>query len=83
MTPATRIDWSNVPRVTVYLPHCPFCRGTRPIWIRTEASGDGTKTQKAICRICSRPFKIFHDLPPGGNLDFDPGYYSGDDDNES
>ncbi len=63
------IDWARQLTVFVELPACPFCGSLRPILIRSEQNGDGSVTRKAICRRCSKPFKICAE-PPEGLPDF-------------
>ncbi len=70
-----RICWSDVPCVFVPIvrPRCPECFGDEFIHIRSESSGDGSTTERAICSSCSTPFKIVREpaLPEPGNCDTD------------
>jgi hypothetical protein len=61
--------WHNVPCVFIVAPHCPVCFAGRPIIVRSEANGDGSKTRKAVCRRCSEKFKIVVELPEFGKVD--------------
>lgn len=56
-------SWADVPMVFIPLPACPLCGAYRPIIVRSEAGGDGSTTRKAICRRCSRRFKIVVEPP--------------------
>lgn len=61
------IDWKNAEIVEVEYPTCPHCGNPDYIRYRTEASGDGTKFHRAVCRACSREYLVFFPLPPWGN----------------
>lgn len=62
-----RIDWQTAEWVFVTLPSCPSCGGLDYHSVRSEATGDGGSTIKAICKECSEPFKIARELPSYGN----------------
>lgn len=60
-------SWFDAPCVVIVAPACPYCSARRPVIVRSEANGDGTTTRKAVCRRCSRKFKIVVELPDSGN----------------
>jgi hypothetical protein len=62
----SRIHWADVPTVFIVLPACVHCGGTDYQTIRSEPNGDGSTTRKAVCRVCSHPFKICAELPNFG-----------------
>lgn len=57
------IDWSSVTMVFTVEMHCPECLAIRPIVIRTEQAGDGSKSRKCICRKCSEAFLVVIEPP--------------------
>jgi hypothetical protein len=65
----SRINWAACPTVFLSLPPCPHCGGPFDYdKKRTDPNGDDSVTRKAICRACSRPFKIsVEQLPESGN----------------
>jgi hypothetical protein len=65
--------WPAAPCVYVVRPACPACWHEKYIPIRSDANGDDSVTLKAVCRQCSRRFKIVTEpmLPDYGNLDDD------------
>ena len=62
-------SWRNVELVFVFTPTCPHCGSGDYITTRSDQNGDNTVTRKAICRDCSKPFKIVAEpLPKNGEL---------------
>lgn len=55
---AERIAWDSVPWVFVDMPKCPACRCPDYHRVRTIAASARSKTHLAICRHCSRPYRI-------------------------
>jgi len=72
-------SWADAPLTFVVAPHCPRCLALRPVIVRSEANGDGSVTRKAVCRRCSKKFKIVVELPDSGSSDFDTEYDDCDD----
>ena len=61
-------NWNDAPICFVYLPACPLCGASEYIHVRSASNGDGSRTERAICRFCSEPFKIVREpLPDSGN----------------
>jgi hypothetical protein len=50
--------WAVAPMVFIPLPACPECGSSEYIRVRTDDNGDGSSTQKVVCRSCSLRFKI-------------------------
>jgi hypothetical protein len=61
---ADRINWRVTPILFIERPGCPHCGHER--WINGGSSngGDGSTCQRAICRACSRPFRIVREPSP-------------------
>lgn len=57
--------WRDVPYAFAVLPVCPACKEVdNYIGIKTEATEpNGESTRQAVCRRCSRRFKISWGLP--------------------
>jgi transposase-like protein len=73
-------SWSDAPIVFLPQKKCPFCRHTRFIHVWSELGGDNSRSQRQICRSCSkRVIFVLEDdaeessteIPNRGNLDFD------------
>lgn len=64
----SRIDWAAVPIVTVDAVTCAHCGSPDHDTQRSVANGDGSRTRLAICRSCSRPFKVCVEIPESGNV---------------
>lgn len=56
--------WTDAPYVFTTLTSCPHCGTTRkPIVIRTERGGDGSRSRKQVCRVCSRRWVLVIEEP--------------------
>lgn len=66
---ANRINWTNVPLIEwppppprEPCPHC--CSRTTPHYVDSHDQGDSSRLRHAICRDCSRPFRILIETNP-------------------
>jgi hypothetical protein len=55
-----RTDWASAPVVAipVVVPACPSCGCVSFIHWRSTSNGDNSRTELAVCKECSLPFKI-------------------------
>lgn len=58
-------------------PPCPFCDSADRIRVRSEANGDGSTTQKCICRKCEQRYRVCYEplIARTGNDDDGDRYY--------
>jgi hypothetical protein len=59
---ASRIDWSDAEIVHVVLPRCPGCGCLEWDHVKSMGNGDGTNTQRVVCRQCHEPYKIVREF---------------------
>lgn len=58
--------WTDAPLIFTEAVPCPHCGTTRkPIVIRTERGGDGSRSRKQVCRVCSRRWVLVIEPPEG------------------
>ncbi len=66
--------WEDAPLVFTEMVCCPHCHTLRkPIVIRTERGGDGSRSRKQVCRVCSRRWVLVIEteaLPENGSSGF-------------
>jgi hypothetical protein len=60
------MDWSDAPIVFLTGKSCPHCGGRKFIHCWTDANGDGSRTQRQICKRCSRRVLFVIEFPPSG-----------------
>ena len=58
------MSWTDAPFCFVVRVGCPFCGSTDRIIVRTQSESDGSKSQKSVCKACSRRFIVIHEDPP-------------------
>jgi hypothetical protein len=69
------INWDAAP--IVYLPvvraACPSCGAGAFQHVRGEKNGDGSSTERVVCKACEQPYKIVREpaLPGSGNDESD------------
>ena len=63
--------WADAPIVFVQRVTCPHCNTTEtPITVRSEQGGDGSKSRKQVCKVCSRRWVLVIEVPDSGSDDF-------------
>jgi hypothetical protein len=68
---AERIQWNSTPFVTIEVivppaPRCPHCDSTEFTHWNTSSNGDGSTTEKAVCDVCSLPFRVVREKKSSG-----------------
>jgi len=57
-------NWSDAPLVFTEMVACPCCGTTRrPIIIRSERGGDGSRSRRQVCKVCSRRWVLVIEPP--------------------
>lgn len=57
-------SWANEPLQFVVKWHCPHCYTTEtPIYFRSPRNGDGSRSQRCICKRCSKRWVRVVELP--------------------
>jgi hypothetical protein len=65
---AKRVNWETAPCVFQVRVTCQ-CGSADYDRVRTENNGDGSATQKRICRNCRLPYKVVFELPDSGKVE--------------
>lgn len=63
--------WDAVPITFLQAVTCPHCGCGARVIIRTLQGGDGSKSQRSVCRRCSRRFLVVWELPENGSTEQD------------